>query len=280
VLGAGYTGMTAALGVARRTRRRDDVHIRLVNPDTRFTERLRLHQVASGQELADLQIPDMLAGTGVEFVQGWVTAIDADKHTVRVDDEQTLHYDTLVYAMGAVADTDAVPGADQHAFTLNSRQEAELLAATLKATNRPRFAEDRAKTAQATERFFAAATGDDINALMELLAPDVTLWTDGGGKVRQAMRPIEGADKVAAWFIGAARRPYEGVSLSDMTASVAEINGSPGLVFEGGGRIITVLTVELDAGGEVATIRAVANPDKLRDVISGRRRDVGAHRLS
>jgi NADH:ubiquinone reductase (H+-translocating) len=134
VLGAGYTGMTAALGVARRTRRRDDVHIRLVNPHTRFTERLRLHQVASGQELADLQIPDMLEGTGVEFVQGWVTAIDADKHTVRVDDEQTLRYDRLVYAMGAVADTDAVPGADQHAFTLNSRQEAELLAATLNAT--------------------------------------------------------------------------------------------------------------------------------------------------
>ena len=57
---------------------------------------------------------------------------------------------------------------------------------------RPRFEADRDKEARATERFFAASIGGDINELMELLAPDVTLWTDGGGKVRQAMRPIVG----------------------------------------------------------------------------------------
>jgi NADH dehydrogenase FAD-containing subunit len=131
ILGAGYAGMTAALAVARRTRRRDDVHIRLVNPQSRFTERLRLHQIASGQELADLQIPAMLTGTAVEFVRGSVTAIDADAHTVRVDDALTLRYDTLIYAMGAVADTDGVPGADGHAFTLDNAGEAELLALTL-----------------------------------------------------------------------------------------------------------------------------------------------------
>ena len=63
---------------------------------------------------------------------------------------------------------------------------------------RPRFETDRVKKREATERFFAATTGGDINALMELLAPEVTLWTDGGGKVRQAMRPIIGVDNVVA----------------------------------------------------------------------------------
>ena len=58
ILGAGYTGMAATMGLAGRLKGRDDVHITLVNPQTRFTERLRLHQTASGQELADLQIPD------------------------------------------------------------------------------------------------------------------------------------------------------------------------------------------------------------------------------
>lgn len=57
IIGAGYTGMTATMGLVGRLRGRDDVHITLVNPQTRFTERLRLHQTASGQTLADLQIP-------------------------------------------------------------------------------------------------------------------------------------------------------------------------------------------------------------------------------
>ena len=128
ILGAGYTGMGATVSLAGRLKRRDDVHITLVNPQTRFTERLRLHQTASGQELADLQIPDQLASTGVQFVQGWVTSIDADAQTVRIDDEYVLRYDTLVYALGSVADTETVPGVDEFAYTLNSAHDAALLA--------------------------------------------------------------------------------------------------------------------------------------------------------
>ena len=70
----------------------------------------------------------MLAGTGVHFVQGWVTAIDADAQTVRIDDEYNLRYDTLVYALGSVADTETVPGVDEFAYTFNSAQDARLLA--------------------------------------------------------------------------------------------------------------------------------------------------------
>src|SRR5688572_22520849 len=78
ILGAGYTGMAATMGLAGRLKGRDDVHVTLVNPQTRFTERLRLHQTASGQTLTDFQIPQLLAGTGVDFVQSWVTGLDAD----------------------------------------------------------------------------------------------------------------------------------------------------------------------------------------------------------
>jgi NADH dehydrogenase FAD-containing subunit len=131
ILGAGYTGMAATTALAGRVKGRDDVHITLVNPQTRFTERLRLHQTASGQALADLQIPDQLDGTGVDFVQAWVTGIDADAQTVRIDDAYTLRYDTLVYALGSVADTEAVPGVDEFAYALNSAQDATLLAEQL-----------------------------------------------------------------------------------------------------------------------------------------------------
>jgi NADH:ubiquinone reductase (H+-translocating) len=123
--------MAAAVQLAARLRGREAVQVTLVNPQERFTERLRLHMSATGQQLADLNIPELLQGTGARFLRGWVTPVDANAKTVRIDDNQVLHYDTLVYGLGSVADTSAVPGAEEHAYTLNSAQNAELLAARL-----------------------------------------------------------------------------------------------------------------------------------------------------
>jgi len=129
VLGAGYTGMMAALGVARRTRRHGG-RVTLVNPSSRFTERLRMHQIATGQDLVELRIPELVAGTGIEFVQGRADGIDLARREVRVG-ERILAYDTLVYAIGSVADTATVPGAAVHAYTLDSPAAATRLAARL-----------------------------------------------------------------------------------------------------------------------------------------------------
>ncbi|WP_433554006.1 NAD(P)/FAD-dependent oxidoreductase [Micromonospora zamorensis] len=128
ILGAGYAGMAAAIQLAARVRRREGVRVTLVNAQERFTERLRLHMTATGQRLAEMSIPELLEGTGAQFVRGWVTALDADAKTVRLDDDRVLHYDTLVYGLGSVADTAAVPGVEDYAYTLNSVQDAELLA--------------------------------------------------------------------------------------------------------------------------------------------------------
>ncbi|ANS62405.1 putative NADH dehydrogenase II [Streptomyces lincolnensis] len=130
VLGAGYTGMFSAIRLAHRTRR-TGVKITLVNPSSRFVERLRMHQIAAGQELADHQIPDLLAGTGVTFVQGTATAIDPEARQITVDGAETLGYDTLVYALGSSTDTGKVPGADTQAFTLDNPQTAGRFAARL-----------------------------------------------------------------------------------------------------------------------------------------------------
>lgn len=134
---------------------------------------------------------------------------------------------------------------------------------------RPRFHTDRTRQREVTERFFAAATGGDINTLMQLLAPDVTLWTDGGGKVRQAMRPVIGADKVATWFAAIATRPYQGVEIADMSAELVELNGGVGVVFTGAGRVIATLTLDLDDTGRIIALHNVANPDKL-GAVTGR----------
>ncbi|WP_238012802.1 RNA polymerase sigma-70 factor [Dactylosporangium sp. AC04546] len=136
-------------------------------------------------------------------------------------------------------------------------------------TRRPRYPATRTRHREVTERFFAASTGGDLNALMELLAPDVTLWTDGGGKVRQALRPVVGAEHVATWFAAVATRPYEGVDPADMRADLVELNGAPGIVFTGAGRVIATVTFDLDDEGRIREIHNVANPDKLGAVATG-----------
>lgn len=128
VLGAGYAGMAAAVQLAARAGRQKGLTVTLVNAQDSFTERLRLHMTATGQEPAELSIPEVLEGTGARFVRGWVTAVDADTRTVRIDDERVLHYDTLVYGLGGVADTAAVPGVEDHAYTLSGPEEARSMA--------------------------------------------------------------------------------------------------------------------------------------------------------
>jgi NADH:ubiquinone reductase (H+-translocating) len=133
VLGAGYTGMIAAIRAARGTRRRG-VRVTIVNPSSRFAERLRMHQIATGQQLADLRIPDLLAGTGVELVQGRAQEIDPERRSVTVATEEgqrRLDYDQLVYAIGSTTSTTGVPGADEHALSLNSPQSATRFASRL-----------------------------------------------------------------------------------------------------------------------------------------------------
>ena len=127
VLGAGYTGAIAAGRLARRVRR-EDVAITLVNAEPDFVERVRMHQVASGQNLKPLPFREMFAGTGVEVKVARVTGIDVDRKTVSVlgkdQGEEQLEYDTLVYALGSGWNPGGVPGVVEHAHQLASRPGA------------------------------------------------------------------------------------------------------------------------------------------------------------
>ncbi|MET9439884.1 RNA polymerase sigma-70 factor [Streptomyces sp. NPDC006610] len=142
-------------------------------------------------------------------------------------------------------------------------------------SRRPRYATDRTRQREVTERFFAAAIGGDINTLMELLSPDVTLWTDGGGKVRQALRPVTGAPKVATWFAAIGTTPYQGILPADMHTDLVDVNGTPGLVFSAPDRVIATVTFDFDADGRITAIHNVANPDKLGAIGEGVAYDVG-----
>ena len=134
---------------------------------------------------------------------------------------------------------------------------------------RPRFEVDWDQQREVTDRFLAAAAGGDIGGLVSVLAPDVTLLTDGGGKARAALRPITGAAKVARFFAAIATRPYMGVQIADMDVADAEINGTPGTLITAGGRPIAALTFVV-SGGRVTAIQLVSNPDKLTALVAGR----------
>ncbi|RGA03076.1 oxidoreductase [Microbispora triticiradicis] len=126
VLGAGYAGAIAAGRLAKRLRR-EDVAITLVNAEPDFVERVRMHQLATGQRLKPRPFAEMFAGTGVEVRIAKVTGVDADRRTVAVtgaDGDGELAYDTLVYALGSGWNPQGVPGTAEHAYEIAGRPGA------------------------------------------------------------------------------------------------------------------------------------------------------------
>ena len=133
VLGAGYAGANAAARLAKRLHPAD-TEITLVNADPEFVERVRMHQLATGQDLKPRALADVFAGTGVRVRLARVTAVDAERRTVSVADEDgvdEIAYDTLVYALGSAAADGGVPGVAEHAYDIAGKQSALRLRARL-----------------------------------------------------------------------------------------------------------------------------------------------------
>jgi NADH dehydrogenase len=117
VLGAGYAGVMAANSVARGV----SEPVVLVNERDTFVERVRLHQLAAGQQLRVRPLAGLLKGP--ELVVGRVVRIDAGGRVVHLGDGRSIGYDTLVYALGSSGDL-SVPGASEFAFDVGSYSDA------------------------------------------------------------------------------------------------------------------------------------------------------------
>jgi RNA polymerase sigma-70 factor (ECF subfamily) len=140
----------------------------------------------------------------------------------------------------------------------NSRQLATRARRHLEESRR-RFDVSRQEQQELAERFFAAVGDGDVDQLVDMLAADVVVYGDGGGKAPQWMVPIAGVDKVSRLFAALGRQMRE----MGIRTQLREINGQPGaLVLDPDGRITNVFVLDV-AGGVVQTIRSVINPDKL-----------------
>jgi RNA polymerase sigma-70 factor (ECF subfamily) len=125
---------------------------------------------------------------------------------------------------------------------------------------RPRLDADRRRRDETARRFVDAMTAGDMDTLVGLLAHDVVVYGDGGGKAPQWSQPIAGVERVSKLLIGLRQQMAAfGVALEPHS-----INGQPGLIVRTtGGEVTNVFSIEIVAG-QVQTIRGVINPDKLR----------------
>ncbi|WP_416963419.1 RNA polymerase sigma-70 factor [Streptomyces sp. Agncl-13] len=127
---------------------------------------------------------------------------------------------------------------------------------------RPRYEVDPAQRRDLTERFLAAAAEGDLAGLMEMLAPDVRLVGDSGGKSKAPLRILESADKVGRFLVAVA-----GKAVPDMSFRFLELNAGPAILILSGGTPDSVFQVDVSAG-RIRSVYIVRNPDKLRSLAS------------
>ena len=125
---------------------------------------------------------------------------------------------------------------------------------------RPRQQVDPARHTEVTQEFLAATWSGDLEQVVSLLAPDVVLVSDGGGKRKAALRPLLGADKVARWLLGLFKTDPQ---IADFGIRLAEVNGEQAIIAYDGELVDSVAFLELDADNVISKIYVVRNPDKL-----------------
>jgi RNA polymerase sigma-70 factor (ECF subfamily) len=120
---------------------------------------------------------------------------------------------------------------------------------------RRRFDADLRHGRELTDRFLVACATGDLRGLLSMLADDVVVWTDGGGKVRAALRPVVGPHRSSRFLINVAKK-QQGVPLATV------LNGQPANVFVDEGRVVAALVLDIMEGAIVG-VRVISNPDKL-----------------
>jgi RNA polymerase sigma-70 factor (ECF subfamily) len=163
-----------------------------------------------------------------------------------------LLHDVFDYGYGEVAEIIGKSESNVRQLAVRARRHVQ--------DRRPRFQSSLQQRDELAQRFFAAARDGDLTGLEALLAHDVVLTGDGGGKVPALARRLVGRSRVAQTLVNWVR---VGQRIPGASLRPVEVNASPGaLLLDGAGRIIAVWTLDI-SGGEIRAIDSVVNPDKL-----------------
>lgn len=256
VLGAGYAGLTAAKLVAKRT----SATVTLVNNRDRFVERMRNHQLASGQRVRHVPLHEVLKGTGVRLVVDQVTRIDPAQRQVELKNgAQPIDYDLLVYALGSWVDLDSVPGAAEHAHGVAVAEQAAQL-------------RDRMRTTGTVAVVGAGPTGIETATELAETYPDRTVRLVTGGALgdmlsergREHLHRVADRLGIQVWeHAKVAKVGGDGLMLADGTHVAAdtvawttgfkapELARDAGLAVDGRGRLLVDATMRSESHPEV-----------------------------
>jgi RNA polymerase sigma-70 factor (ECF subfamily) len=156
------------------------------------------------------------------------------------------------YGYGEIADVVAKREDNVRQIAARARHHVE--------DGRPRFEADRRHREELARRFLAAVEEGDTDGLVGMLAADVTMYGDGGGKAPAVGQPVAGAVRVARFLVGLTRQAKR----ANLRLVPAEVNGQPGMIaYDQAGGLISVLSLDI-ADGLVQTVHSIVNPDKLR----------------
>ncbi|MEV4176422.1 FAD-dependent oxidoreductase [Nonomuraea sp. NPDC049709] len=263
VLGAGYTGASAAGRLAKRLRR-EDVAITLVNAEPDFVERIRNHQLATGQDLKPRPLSEIFAGTGVELRLAKVTGVDVDRKTVAVtgaNGAAELEYDTLVYALGSGWNSQGVPGTAEHAHQIAGRTGALRLRERLAGLD----------AGQTVVVVGGGLTGVEASAELAEARPDldVALAVTGGlgdwisPKGREHVRKVFGKLGITAYE----HTTISGVEADHVTTADGKVIPAAVTVWTAGFAVHPIAkatSLEVSGTGQIVvdrTMRSVSHPD-------------------
>ncbi|HXW32616.1 MAG TPA: RNA polymerase sigma-70 factor [Acidimicrobiales bacterium] len=169
-----------------------------------------------------------------------------------------LLHEVFGYPFAEVADMTGQSAANCRQLASRARRRV--------AERRRRFDADARQAQQLAQRFAMACGTGDVEGLMAMLADDVVVWTDGGGKAKAAPRPVVGPYRAARFLLHAARSGVAG-----SVTEVVRLNGQPGLVLSSDERVHTAVVLDV-VDGRICGVRVVVNPEKLGAVQPGARR--------
>ena len=166
-----------------------------------------------------------------------------------------LLHDVFDYRFDEIAEIVGTSAANARQLASRARREVE--------ARRPRFETSAEQRERLADQFFAAVGGGDIEGLEHILAEDVELHGDGGGKAPALARAIRGRARAARTLRNWAKA---GTKLGDLSIERAAVNGQPGAIVSIDGAVVSVMSLDI-VDGRIATIRGIVNPDKLEHVL-------------